>query len=126
MVGDAIIGESLSPPIGASGCCLNRIGLGRNSGGFQELANLHHLRLKQAVASEVQNHRVSVQCDAEPTLRFGVDFRDPLGFVPSGVLTSKCCVDEGSEPALFERARRKKKPSLTDMYRRDNGGVDGY
>ena len=75
MVGDAIIGESLSPPIGASGCCLNRIGLGRNSGGFQELANLHHLRLQQAVASEVQNHRASVQCDAEPALRFGVDFR---------------------------------------------------
>jgi hypothetical protein len=64
-----------SEPIGA---CFRR---GRhreadvgNPTGFEELANLHHLRLQQTVAREVKHRHAPVQCDADPALeRMGED-----------------------------------------------------
>ena len=44
-------------------------------GAIMSFANLSATSTSQAVAGEMQDSRVPVQRDAEPALRFGVDFR---------------------------------------------------
>src|SRR5271165_6780251 len=52
---------------------LDRERLGRNPARLQELADLHHLGLEQAVVAQVQNGRTPVERHADPTLRLRVD-----------------------------------------------------